>query len=103
MELARWLDHWSRHGFGYWTVCDLAGELMLGFGGLRRTDLDGEPVLNLHDAVRHDPGETGPSCRGVERRGLVSRRRRRWKRPLVRPSPGWPRCGARRRWLSAGG
>lgn len=60
MELARWLDHWSRHGFGYWTVCDLAGELTLGFGGLRRTDLDGEPVLNLHGAVRHDPGKLAP-------------------------------------------
>jgi RimJ/RimL family protein N-acetyltransferase len=44
-QLTSWLDHWSRDGIGYWAV-ESGGEV-IGFGGLRTYDLDGEPTLNL--------------------------------------------------------
>ena len=44
-RLVSWLEHWSRDGIGYWAV-ELRGEVV-GFGGLRTHDLDGEPTLNL--------------------------------------------------------
>ena len=43
-----WIAHWQRHGIGYWTVRSSADATVLGFGGLQRTELDGEPVLNLY-------------------------------------------------------
>ncbi|HEX6339722.1 GNAT family N-acetyltransferase [Umezawaea sp.] len=44
-NLAAWLRHWVEDGIGYWAV-ELAGEV-IGFGGLRTHDLDGERTLNL--------------------------------------------------------
>ncbi|SDY50940.1 Protein N-acetyltransferase, RimJ/RimL family [Micromonospora pattaloongensis] len=46
--LAEWIAHWERHGFGYWTVRRAEDGAVLGFGGVRHKDLDGEPVLNLY-------------------------------------------------------
>ncbi|MET1075210.1 MAG: GNAT family N-acetyltransferase [Umezawaea sp.] len=44
-QLADWLRHWAEDGIGYWAV-ELQGEV-IGFGGLRTYELDGEPTLNL--------------------------------------------------------
>lgn len=44
-QLEDWQRHWARDGIGYWAV-ELGGEV-IGFGGLRTHDLDGEPTLNL--------------------------------------------------------
>ncbi len=45
--LAEWQTHWARDGIGYWAVeLPESGEV-IGFGGLRHHDLDGEPTFNL--------------------------------------------------------
>ncbi|QFZ22944.1 GNAT family N-acetyltransferase [Saccharothrix syringae] len=45
--LVAWQAHWARDGIGYWAVeLPETGEV-IGFGGLRHHELDGEPVLNL--------------------------------------------------------
>ncbi|MFD0200002.1 MULTISPECIES: GNAT family N-acetyltransferase [Saccharothrix] len=45
--LAEWQLHWARDGIGYWAVeLPETGEV-IGFGGLRHHDLDGEATLNL--------------------------------------------------------
>jgi ribosomal-protein-alanine N-acetyltransferase len=50
-----WDAHWERHGFGYLTV--LRGDEIVGFCGLKRMRLHGEPVLNLF--YRLDPAGWG--------------------------------------------
>jgi [ribosomal protein S5]-alanine N-acetyltransferase len=54
-RLAEWLDHWRRHGFGYWTVetvetsgNEVRGGTVVGFAGLRHETWLGRPVLNLY-------------------------------------------------------
>lgn len=55
-RLEQWLEHWAEHGFGYWvvraasegTVPAAADGTVLGFGGVRLEEWDGEPVLNLY-------------------------------------------------------
>ncbi len=44
-QLSDWQEHWARDGIGYWAV-ELGG-VVIGFGGLRTHDLDGEPTFNL--------------------------------------------------------
>jgi RimJ/RimL family protein N-acetyltransferase len=45
--LAEWQLHWAHDGIGYWAVeLPETGEV-IGFGGLRHHDLDGERTLNL--------------------------------------------------------
>ena len=45
--LVEWQAHWARDGIGYWAVeLPETGEV-IGFGGLRHHELDGEPALNL--------------------------------------------------------
>lgn len=48
--LAELLEHWDRHGFGYWAV--EAGGEVVGFAGVRWHDLDGEQVLNAYFRFR---------------------------------------------------
>lgn len=36
-----WIEHWERHGFGYWVVRNDAGEF-LGIGGIANVREDGE-------------------------------------------------------------
>jgi RimJ/RimL family protein N-acetyltransferase len=43
----RWLDHWQRHGFGYWVVRGHDEPRVLGFCGLKVMTLQERPVLNL--------------------------------------------------------
>lgn len=45
--VARWRDHWRRHGFGYWVVREHGEADVLGFCGLKVMALRDEPVLNL--------------------------------------------------------
>ncbi|MGX6606523.1 GNAT family N-acetyltransferase [Micromonosporaceae bacterium Da 78-11] len=52
----RWNEHWDRHGFGYWAVCNRNGDL-LGFCGLKTMRLHEQPVLNLF--YRLDPSAWG--------------------------------------------
>lgn len=46
--VARWLADWARDGVGYWAVelRDSPGALV-GYGGVRRRELEGQTVLNL--------------------------------------------------------
>ncbi|MEU4742314.1 GNAT family N-acetyltransferase [Actinosynnema sp. NPDC023658] len=45
--LAEWQAHWAHDGIGYWAVeLPETGEV-IGFGGLRHHEVDGERVLNL--------------------------------------------------------
>jgi RimJ/RimL family protein N-acetyltransferase len=44
-QLAEWQGRWAHDGIGYWAV-ELQGEI-IGFGGLRTHELDGDPTLNL--------------------------------------------------------
>jgi RimJ/RimL family protein N-acetyltransferase len=39
------VDHWQRHGFGYWLVRDRATGEAVGRGGVRWTDATGEPQV----------------------------------------------------------
>jgi RimJ/RimL family protein N-acetyltransferase len=52
--LALWLGDWARHGLGYWAVerRDAPG-VVVGFGGVRHKELEGQSVLNL--AYRFSP------------------------------------------------
>jgi ribosomal-protein-alanine N-acetyltransferase len=74
------LEHWVRHGFGYWTVLvpaawwpagatgPVSGDddrVNAGMGGIQHHDLVGEPVLNVY--YRFAPAVQG---RGLARRVL---------------------------------
>jgi ribosomal-protein-alanine N-acetyltransferase len=50
-----WDGHWERNGFGYWTV-ERDGRVV-GFCGVKRMELHGQPVLNLF--YRLDPEAWG--------------------------------------------
>lgn len=55
--LHRWLDHWRRCGFGYWTIRWRDQSHVLGFCGLKSMHARGQPVLNLF--YRIDPDAWG--------------------------------------------
>ncbi|RZS34045.1 RimJ/RimL family protein N-acetyltransferase [Herbihabitans rhizosphaerae] len=44
---ARWDEHWTRHGFGYWVVRRAAASTVLGFCGLKIMTWHERPILNL--------------------------------------------------------
>ncbi|MCP3143038.1 GNAT family N-acetyltransferase [Pyxidicoccus xibeiensis] len=48
-RLALWVGDWTHHGVGYWTVerQDAPGAVV-GFGGVRHRELEGQQVLNLY-------------------------------------------------------
>ncbi|SCG56280.1 GNAT family N-acetyltransferase [Micromonospora humi] len=46
--LDEWLDHWRRHGFGYWAVQSASSGEVLGFAGVRHGQWIGRPMLNLY-------------------------------------------------------
>jgi RimJ/RimL family protein N-acetyltransferase len=48
----RW--HWAEHGFGPWVLVERRSEEIIGRGGLRWTEIDGERVVELPWAVRSD-------------------------------------------------
>lgn len=56
--LALWLDGWSRYGVGYWAVerREVPG-VLVGIGGVRHKELEGQMVLNL--AYRFTPSAWG--------------------------------------------
>ncbi len=54
-RLVGWLEHWERHGFGYWVVESDDG--VIGFCGVRVEEWQGRPVLNLY--YRFAPGSWG--------------------------------------------
>jgi RimJ/RimL family protein N-acetyltransferase len=43
-----WRQHWDEYGFGYWAVRESPDGAVIGVGGVRRRDIDGESVLNLY-------------------------------------------------------
>jgi len=56
--LARWRDHWERHGFGYWVVVRATDpSTPIGFCGLKSMRLHDRRVLNLF--YRLDPSAWG--------------------------------------------
>jgi [ribosomal protein S5]-alanine N-acetyltransferase len=46
--------HWADHGFGPWALADRERGSLLGRGGLRWTEIDGHPIVELPWAVRSD-------------------------------------------------
>lgn len=55
--LERWIDHWARHGVGYWVVSSCDDPAVLGFCGVKVVSLHGHPVANLF--YRFDPAVWG--------------------------------------------
>jgi RimJ/RimL family protein N-acetyltransferase len=47
VALERHLDHWQRHGFGWWTMRDRAGGTFSGRGGLRHFVVAGREEIEL--------------------------------------------------------
>ncbi|RAU44586.1 MULTISPECIES: GNAT family N-acetyltransferase [unclassified Pseudomonas] len=46
--LAHWIEHWQRHGFGWWAIAvQHTPEHVIGFGGVAHYDYLGELRLNL--------------------------------------------------------
>lgn len=46
--MAAWLAHWRAHGFGYWAIATRdAPDRLIGFGGIRVRDFQGQPINNL--------------------------------------------------------
>ncbi|MEP9364120.1 GNAT family N-acetyltransferase [Nocardioides sp. CN2-186] len=45
--VARWVDHWDEHGFGYWCVRASGADHVIGYSGVKRMTIHGRPVLNL--------------------------------------------------------
>ena len=44
-------NHWERHGFGLWVLCDAATGEFVGRGGLEYNDVDGATVVEVAWAV----------------------------------------------------
>ncbi|MBW4716495.1 GNAT family N-acetyltransferase [Saccharothrix obliqua] len=51
-QLVEWQAHWARDGIGYWAVVLAETGEIIGFGGLRHHELDGEPTFNLFYRLR---------------------------------------------------
>ncbi|WP_367130850.1 GNAT family N-acetyltransferase [Saccharothrix sp. HUAS TT1] len=68
--LERWLEHWRSFGFGYWVVRAHGADRVLGFCGVKFTEVDGRRALNLF--YRFSPAAWG---RGIasEAAGAVVR------------------------------
>jgi [ribosomal protein S5]-alanine N-acetyltransferase len=47
IRLARHLDHWERHGWGWWIARDRATDTFLGRGGLRHQSIDSRDEVEL--------------------------------------------------------
>lgn len=48
-KLQEWIEHWHRHGFGYWAVCERAQPArVLGFGGIMHRPFGARSGLNLY-------------------------------------------------------
>lgn len=58
LELLEWFcRHWADDGIGYWTIRLAESGEVIGFGGVRHSEEEGEPVLNL--AYRFWPSAWG--------------------------------------------
>jgi RimJ/RimL family protein N-acetyltransferase len=79
-RLQGWLDHWRRHGFGYWVV-ERAGAVV-GFGGVQRSTWLERPVLDLYYRVDADHWGRGYATE-VARRALAWARRAEPATPVV--------------------
>jgi ribosomal-protein-alanine N-acetyltransferase len=49
---ARILEHWTQHGFGWWTVLDLPSGRFAGRGGLRRAEVAGRHEVEVGYALK---------------------------------------------------
>jgi RimJ/RimL family protein N-acetyltransferase len=47
IRLARHLEHWERHGWGYWVARDRATNAFIGRGGLRHQLIDGRDEVEV--------------------------------------------------------
>lgn len=45
--VARWIDRWDEHGFGYWCVRAAGSPRLIGYAGVKRMVIHDRPVLNL--------------------------------------------------------
>jgi RimJ/RimL family protein N-acetyltransferase len=64
VALERHLDHWQRHGFGWWMMRDQVGGAFIGRGGLRHFVVAGRERGRLF--CRHFTGLAGEGRRGEE-------------------------------------
>jgi RimJ/RimL family protein N-acetyltransferase len=48
------VEHWRRHGFGFWAFHRLSDSQFIGRGGLKIYEIDGQPVTGLAYAVMSD-------------------------------------------------
>ncbi|XVV02440.1 GNAT family N-acetyltransferase [Actinosynnema sp. CA-248983] len=80
--LAQWQAHWVHEGIGYWAVALPETGEVIGFGGLRHHELDGERTLNLF--YRFRPRHWGRGYAPEMARAAVEwARRERPHRPVV--------------------
>lgn len=49
-----WANHWAEHGFGIRVWRERATSRVIGRGGLRRVEVEGEPVVELLYALRSE-------------------------------------------------
>ncbi|TQJ05694.1 GNAT family N-acetyltransferase [Amycolatopsis cihanbeyliensis] len=54
---AEWRRQWAEHGLGYWMVEESASGTVIGLGGVRYKEIEGETILNL--AYRFRPSAWG--------------------------------------------
>jgi ribosomal-protein-alanine N-acetyltransferase len=45
------VEHWERHGYGFWIFRERADGSFIGRGGLRHVDIDGRPEIEIAYAV----------------------------------------------------
>lgn len=104
-QLDGWLEHWDRHGFGYWTV-ELAPAAasgpggVVGFGGLRHDVWLGRPALNLYYRLAPEHWGLGYATELARHALAVARHRRPDLLVLARTRPD--NVGSRRTALAAG-
>ncbi|MFB4158891.1 GNAT family N-acetyltransferase [Geomicrobium sp. JSM 1781026] len=46
--LHTWRNNWHESGFGYWAVVESFTSEIIGFGGIRKENWQGSPILNLY-------------------------------------------------------
>ncbi|KAA5832915.1 GNAT family N-acetyltransferase [Saccharopolyspora hirsuta] len=78
----RFLRDWATNGIGYWTIRLAGTGEVIGFGGVRHAEEDGEPVLNL--AYRLWPSAWGNGyAPEMAETALCWAKRHRTERPVV--------------------